>query len=159
TSIVDNALPPGTIVVEVRDREERPIPGADVTLGILQQSVAKGESRRRTAAKADEGGNKRFDDLEFGGGVAYRVTVPVVNPGGGDSATYAAFPFQLDLHHGQRVRVHVYPVSSRIDGMLVGVQGVVYAELKDDVVQFDELFQVYNLSGTTWVPDNVVIEL
>ena len=154
----DDALPPGTIVVEVRDKTDAPVPRADVTLGILQQSVAKGESRRRTTQKADENGITRFENLERGGGIAYRISIPW-SGGEGDTATYAAPPFQLDLHHGQRVRVHVYPVTSHIEDALVGMQGIVYLELKDDVVQIDELFEVFNLGATTWVPSNVVLEL
>jgi hypothetical protein len=154
----DDSLQPGTIVVEVRDKTDAPVPRADVTLGILQQSVAKGESRRRTTQKADENGVTRFDNLERGAGIAYRVTVPWSN-GDGDTATYAAPPFQLDLHHGQRVRLHVYPVTNRVEDTLLGMQGIVYLELKDDVVQVDEMFEVYNLGGTTWVPSNVVVDL
>jgi hypothetical protein len=154
----DDTLAPGTIVVEVRDKTDAPIPGADVTLGILQQSVAKGESRRRTTQKADENGVTRFDNLERGAGIAYRVTVPWSNDEG-DTATYAAPPFQLDLHHGQRVRLHVYPVTNRVEDTLLGMQGIVYLELKDDVVQIDEIFEVYNLGATSWVPSNVVIDL
>jgi hypothetical protein len=156
---VDEQLPIGAIVVEVRDRSDQPVPRADVTLGILQQSVAKGESRRHVQRPADEGGNVRFDGLEFGGGVAYRVTVPWGSTGGGEPATYAAPPFQLDLHHGQRVRIHLYPVTNRIAETMLGMDGIVYMELKDDVVQFDELFRIFNLGAVTWVPTDVVITL
>jgi hypothetical protein len=154
----DDSLPPGTIVVEIRDKTDAPVPRADVTLGILQQSVAKGESRRRTIQKADETGETRFDNLERGGGIAYRISIPW-SGGDGETATYAAPPFQLDLHHGQRVRVHVFPVTSRIEDALLGMQGVVYLELKDDVVQVDEFFEVFNLGATTWVPSDVVVDL
>jgi hypothetical protein len=158
-SEVDKTLPMGTIVIEVRDAQERPIPRADVTLGILQQSVAKGESRRKVPKQADDEGNLRFDELESGGGVAYRVTVPWGATAGGEGATYAAPPFQLDLHHGQRVRVHVYPVTSRINEAMLAMDGIVYMELKDDVVQFEELYRVYNLGPVTWVPSDVVVTL
>jgi hypothetical protein len=159
TSQKDNTLPPGSIVVEVRDRADAPVPRADVTLGILQQSVAKGESRRRTTQKADDQGVTRFENLERGGGVAYRISVPWPNDDGGEGATYAASPFQLDLHHGQRVRLHVYPVTSRVENTLLGMQGIIYLELKDDVVQVDELFEVFNLGAVTWVPSDLVIDL
>lgn len=158
-SDVDAQLPAGSIVVEVRDGSDRPMPHADVTLGILQQSVAKGESRRRTAKQADDSGTARFDGLEFGAGVAYRVTVPWGAGQSSEPATYAASPFQLDLHHGQRVKIHVYPVTSRISDAMVGMDGIVYMELRDDVVQFDELFRVYNLGKVTWVPSDVVLGL
>ena len=154
----DNSLPPGTIVVELRDRTDAPVPRTDVTLGILQQSVAKGESRRRTIQKGDENGTTRFENLERGGGIAYRISVPWTGSEG-ESATYAAPPFQLDQHHGQRVRLHVYPVTSRVEDTLLGMQGIVYIELKDDVVQVDEIFEVFNLGTTTWVPSDLVIEL
>jgi hypothetical protein len=159
TSERDETLPPGTIVVEIRDRADTPVPRADVTLGILQQSVAKGESRRRTTQKADDDGVTRFENLERGAGVAYRISVPWPNDDGGENATYAAPPFQLDLHRGQRVRLHVYPVTSRVENTFLGMQGILYLELKDDVVQVDELFEVFNLGAMTWVPNNLVIEL
>jgi hypothetical protein len=158
TSERDDTLPPGTIVIEVRDKSDAPVPNTDVTLGILQQSVAKGESRKRTTQKADGGGVTRFDNLERGAGVAYRVSVPW-SSSGGEPATYAAPPFQLDLKNGQRVRLHVFPASNRVEDTLLGMQGIAYFELKDDVVQVDELFQVFNMGTTTWVPSNVVIDL
>jgi hypothetical protein len=158
TSNVDKGLPTGTIVVEVRDAQDRPMPRIDVTLGILQQSVAKGESRRHVSKPTDDEGNLRFDELESGAGVAYRVTVPY-GVGVSDPATYAAPPFQLDLHSGQRVRVHVFPVTNRINETMLGMDGIVYMELKDDVIQFDELFRVYNIGGVTWVPSDVVVTL
>src|SRR5262249_21646926 len=111
------------------------------------------------AKQADDQGNLRFDALEAGGGVAYRITVPFGSMGGGEPATYAAMPFQLDLHHGQRVRIHVYPVTSRISEAMVGMDGIVYMELNDDVIQFDELYRVYNVGAVTWVPSDVVITL
>jgi hypothetical protein len=159
TSDIDKDLATGTIVIEVLDPTNHAVPRADVSLGILQQSVAKGESRRHVARQADESGTVRFDGLESGSGVAYRVTVPWASRGGGEGATYAAPPFQLDLHHGQRVQIHVFPVTNRISEAMLGMDGIVYMELRDDVIQFDELFRIYNLGAITWVPSDVVIKL
>jgi hypothetical protein len=50
-------------------------------------------------------------------------------------------------------------VTNRVEDTLLGMQGIVYLELKDDVVQVDELFEVFNLGATTWVPSNVVVDL
>ena len=56
----------------------------------------------------------------------------------GETATYAAFPFQLDLHNGQRVRVHVYPVTGRIEEAMIGMDARSHlVELKDDALQLD----------------------
>jgi len=159
TSDVDKALPAGSIVVEVRDRFDKPMPHVDVTMGVLRNTVAKGESRSRTIRQTDDAGNIHFDGLDAGAGVAYRVTVPWGDNGGGEVATYAAFPFQLDLHNGQRVRVHVYPVTGRIDEAMVGMDATVVVELKDDALQLTERFQVYNFGAVTWVPNDVVINL
>jgi hypothetical protein len=156
-SNVDDSLAPGVIVVEARDGSDNPVPRANITLGILQQSVAKGESRRHVSRQADESGVVRFDGLETGAGMAYRVTVPWGD--GDDPATYAAMPFQLDLHHGQHVRVHVYPVTHDVREALVGMEGILYVELKDDALQFDEFFRVYNMGAVTWVPHGVVASL
>jgi hypothetical protein len=156
-STTDDTLPAGVIVVETLDASEHPVPRANVTLGILQQSVAKGESRKRVSRQADEAGVVRFDGLETGGGVAYRVTVPWGDTE--EQATYAAMPFQLDLHHGQHVRLHVYPVTHNVAEARLGMGGLVYIELKDDAIQLEELFQVYNLSLVTWVPHGVVVPL
>jgi hypothetical protein len=157
TSDVDNSLPAGVIIVEARDAQDKPVPGVSVTLGILQQSVAKGESRRRVVRQVDENGVTRFDGLEPGGDVAYRVTIPFGSDN--EPATYAALPFRLDLHAGQRVRVHIYPVTHDVAETLIGMEGILYIELKDDALQFDEFFRIYNLSAVTWVPHGVVITL
>ena len=55
--------------------------------------------------------------------------------------------------------MHVYPVTNRIEETLLGMQGVVYLELKDDVIQVDEFFEIFNLGSTTWVPSNLVVDL
>jgi hypothetical protein len=39
------------------------------------------------------------------------------------------------------------------------MQGIAYFELKDDVIQVDQLFEVFNLGSVTWVPSNLVIDL
>ena len=65
---VDDALAPGTIVVEVRDGTDRPLADVDVQLGIVQQSISKGESRRRISAKSDAEGVARFEGLATGSG-------------------------------------------------------------------------------------------
>jgi len=86
------------------------------------------------------------------------VTVPWGDKWPGETATYAAFPFQLDLHNGQRVRIHVYPVTGRIEeAMTHGCQDDRRSE--DDALQLTERFQVYNFGAVTWVPNNVVINL
>jgi len=157
----DPELPAGTIVVEVLDGEGAPIPGAEITLGILEQSVSKGESRRRVMAQADANGVARFDGLTTGSGVSYRVssTTPVLEGEAPLHATHDAPPFQLDLQAGERVKLHVFPVTSRLEDALVGLRAMLYVEVKDDALQIEQAFTVFNLGKNTWVPDDIVVEL
>lgn len=158
----DPELPAGTIVVEVLDGDGAPMPGAEITLGILEQSVSKGESRRRVMAQADANGVARFDDLVTGSGVSYRISAATTVPVDGKApllATHDAPPFQLDLQAGERVRLHVFPVTSRIEDALVGLRAMLYVEVKDDALQIEQAFTVFNLGKNSWVPDDVVVEL
>lgn len=153
TETEEAELPPGTILVELRDADDHPLPRTPITLGVLHQSVARGESREHKAAVSDDRGLTRFDSLETGSGIAYRVTVPK------DAATFAALPFQLSAAKGMHVVLHVYPVTRDINKALVVMQTVMFLELKDDRVQVEEAVSVFNLGRVTWVPDGVVMNL
>jgi hypothetical protein len=149
----DPNLPTGTIVVELQDWNNVPIPHSDVTIGILHQSVAKGESREHKAAITDEKGLARVDGLETGSGVAYRITVVR------DAATFAAMPFQLPASRGEHVTLHVYDVTRSIKDSLIVMQGILFAEVKDDRIQIEQIVTVFNLGKVAWVPDDVVMRL
>ena len=94
-----------------------------------------------------------MDGLEIGSGVAYRVTVAR------DGATFAALPFQLSAQRGKHVTLHVYAVTHNLLDSLVVLQGGLFAEVKDDRVQIEQVFTVFNLGKVAWVPDDVVIKL
>jgi hypothetical protein len=149
----DDKLPRGTIAIEIRDAEDHPIPHAQITLGILHNTVAKGESREHKGAEANELGQARFDGLLAISGTAYRVTVPL------DGATYGATPFQLPPAKGMHVVLHVYPVVHDIKDALVVTQGIVYVELKDDRIQVQQAFTIFNFGKVTWVPNDLVLPL
>jgi hypothetical protein len=153
TETEDASLPKGTIVVEIRGAENDFMPGVDVSLGILHQSVAKGESREHKAAPTDDKGAVRFDDLETGSGVAYRVTV------GRDGATFAALPFQLPALKGMHVVLHVYAVSRDIQHALIVLQGIFFVEVKDDRLQIEQIYTIFNVGKIAWLPEDVVIKL
>ncbi len=149
----DPSLPKGTIVVELRDPDNNVLSGVEMSLGILHQSVAKGESREHKSATSDPKGFVRFDGLESGSGIAYRVTV------GRDGATFAALPFQLSETKGMHVILHVYPVTRDIQEALVVMQGILFVEIKDDRIQIEQVFTVFNLGKITWIADNVILKL
>ena len=149
----DDKLPEGTIAITVLDESERPKPQFPVTLGVLQNSVAKGESRKKLAGMTDELGVARFDGLSTATDMAYRVSALR------DGASYAAMPFNLPQGHGIRVRLRTYPATSKLPVGQVEMQGVLYVDLKDDRVQIEELFTVMNVGRTAWVPDDFILPL
>jgi len=151
---IDPALAAGAIVVQIRDAANNAMPDIDVTLGILQQSVAKGESRKHVEQKSDARGYVHFEGLEKGSGIAYRISV--ARQGG----SFAATPFQLDPDHGMRVVLHVYPVIRNIASQqYIATAGAMYLELKDDRLLIQQAVRVFNATPFAWVPDNVVMVL
>ncbi|MFO0668463.1 MAG: hypothetical protein U0235_02390 [Polyangiaceae bacterium] len=151
--VADPSLPFGTITAVIRDANDRPRAGVTVTLGIIFNSVAKGESRREVTAQTDSEGRVRWDKLEGGSAMSYRISVRQ-GPG-----LFAAAPFNLETGKGMRAVLHTYPVSTDITSALVVMQGVVYLELKDDRVQVQQAFNVFNFGKTAWVPTDFVIPL
>lgn len=145
-TIEDPTLPKGSIEIHINDPAGNPMPKTDVTLGVIYNSVAKGESRKRLSKQTDELGKTRFTDLDSGSGVAYRVMVLK------DDATFSATPFQLGARSGMRVLLHVYPVSKDITQTLVVSQLMMYSEVKDDRIQVQQAFKIYNFGRNAWVP-------
>lgn len=145
-------LPAGTVEVVLVDGEERPIPNADVRLGILFQKIAEGESRTSKPGRTNAEGRARFEGLETGSNYAYRVTAKQ------GQAEYSSQPFTLrDI--GMRVLLHVFPVTSNPAEAVIGTRGYFYIETRDDVFQIEVLFRVFNLSRVAWVPEDVVMTL
>jgi len=149
----DVKLPKGTIAIEIRNADDRPVPGAAVTLGIVHNSVAKGESHDHLAKESDAQGELHFDNLDNASSVAYRISV---NRGAG---VFSATPFRLPEEHGMHVVLHVYDVTSDIQQALIVSQGVMYIELKDDRVQIEEAITFFNFGRVAWVPEDVIFKL
>ena len=143
----------GSIELQVADPTGRPLGRTEVTLGILYNSVAKGESRKRVTQMSDDAGIARFKDLEIGSGVAYR---PMVLK---DGATFSVTPFGLGPKGGMRALLHVYPVTSDVKQALIVTQSMIYSEVKDDRVQIQQAFRIYNFGKSAWVPKDVIVPL
>jgi hypothetical protein len=150
TSVEDPLLPPGVIVATIKDAQERPIPRAAITLGILHNTVAKGESRERQAKDADPEGTARFEGLAVGSGTTYHVSTSR------GPAVFAVPSFPIGDKAGKRVVLHAYEVATSIDTLFLGMQGRVHLTLREDSIQVEELLSVFNLGAVAWVPDLVV---
>lgn len=151
----DASLPAGTIVATIVDPNDKPLAGIPVTLGIVENSVAKGESRKRELAMSGADGTVRWDNLSSGSGFAYRISVQK------DGATFAVTPFQLSPSHGQRALAHVYPVVRSIDaeGVMILSRGDLILEIKDDRVQVQQELTIANFGQAAWVPEGVTFDV
>lgn len=151
--IEEAELPPGTVLVELRDGDDRPLPARLVTLGVLVQSVAKGDSRRRVDGTSDPEGVVVFPGLELGSGAAYRISHTA------DGATFETTPFQLRRDRGVRAVLHAFPVKRRIDETRVTMRTALFVELKDDRVQIQQGLLIENHGREAWVPKDLVVPL
>ena len=149
----DRRLPVGTLDVQIADPDGRPMPNITVTLGILFNSVAKGESAKRVTATTNDQGIVHWQGLDTGTAMAYRPMVIT------DDATFSVMPFRLSDKTGTRAILHVYPTESSVDKALVVTQTVLYAEIKDDRIQIQEAYKIYNFGKTAWVPKDLVVPL
>lgn len=149
----DPDLPPGTIVAQIVNAAGQPIAGREVRLGVLRQSVAEGESRSFQSAVSSETGEVRFAGLQTETAFSYRVTLKE------GEAEYASPPFNLRPEAGQRVLLHIYPVTTELRGTMVGMRGIVVVETRDDVFQLEMMLRIFNVGRTTWVPKDVSFAL
>ncbi|MBX3204564.1 MAG: hypothetical protein KF764_05815 [Labilithrix sp.] len=149
----DPTLPVGTLELHIVDPSGKPLPNTTVTLGVLYNSVAKGESRKRLSLTTNATGTARLDELETGSTVAYRPMVIT------DGATFSVMPFRMPEKTGMRAVLHVYPVVDSIEQALVVSQSVIYTEVKDDRIQVQQAFKIYNFGKNAWVPKDLVVPL
>lgn len=149
----DDQLPVGTLVVEVRTADGKPVAAQDVTLGIVENSVAKGESRRRITQRTDDAGDATFTGLSTASDIAYRASVVR------DGADSAAPPFNAPQQGGLRARLHVFRVAKSARDVQLAVQGMLFVELRDEVFQIEQGYRLYNLGETAWVPDDAQARL
>ncbi|WP_148314521.1 carboxypeptidase-like regulatory domain-containing protein [Sorangium cellulosum] len=143
----DAGLPPGAIALTVQDADGQPIPRVAVDVDILQSSVTKGESRERVTRETDDAGTVRLENLTIGGGTSYGISV--TRSGG----TFSLPHFGLSAEAGKRAVLHVYEATPDVNGLLVGSQGIIYLQLRQDSISVEQLFQVYNLGRVAWLPD------
>jgi len=75
------------------------------------------------------------------------------------SQTASAGPAPTPAAAGKTSRTESYPITTRLDDTLIGMQGVVYLELGDDALGVSAFFQIFNLGASSWMPSNIVIDL
>ncbi len=145
TAEEDAKLPPGTLMGVVLDENEKPLPNMPITIGVVKNSVAKGESREHLIRTTDANGLLRIDNLERDSTTAYRITALR------EGATYAAPPFRLPEKAGVRFSLHVYPATKNLDESAVVMQAFTVVEIKDDRIQISQLYGVWNFGKSAWL--------
>ncbi|HEY2368150.1 MAG TPA: hypothetical protein VGH87_17245 [Polyangiaceae bacterium] len=154
TSDEDPKLAPGTIVVELRDALNNVLPNTTVLLGIIHQSVAKGDSREHLQQNTAGDGTTTFAQLESSAGTAFRVSVK------SEDASFAARPFTMPHDHGMHVVLHVYPVIHELPQTLqIGSRAIVYVEVKEDRIQVQERVDLFNGTPAAFVPHDLILRL
>ena len=153
TNVDVASLPNGVLEIMIVDPTNHPLPNTPVTLGIVFNTVAKGESRKHVQLTTNASGIARVEHLETGSAVAYRPTVAV-----GD-ATFAVTPFRMPEKGGERAVLHVYPIVEDIEKGMIVAQSVIYTEVKDDRVQIQQAYKIYNFGQNAWVPKDLVVKL
>jgi len=148
----DKTLPVGTLDVHIADANGNPLANTPVTLGVVFNSVAKGESRKRLLATTNAQGTARFESLDTGSAVAYR---PMVITDG----TFSVAPFRLPEKAGMRALLHVYPIVEAVDAAKVVAQAIVYTEVKDDRIQVQQVYRIFNFGKVAWVPKDLILPL
>ncbi len=149
----DPTLPPGSISVDLHDADDKPVVGEVVTLGILINSIANGDSRKHLQTATDARGHVVFSGLEMASNIAYRVS------SGYEGGSFGAMPFQLPQGKARHVLLHVYKVTRDLRDALVVCEAAVAAEMRDDRIQVEEALTLYNLGRTAWQPDDVQMAL
>ena len=146
-------LPSGTIQAAILDGDDKPLANVEVALGILENTVAKGESRKREVATTGPDGMVRWDKLQTGSAFSYRLTVLR------DGGTFALAPFPLGVDRGMGARLYVFPVVHAIEQAVILSQAVTFIEIKDDRVQIEQAFTLANFGKNAWVPEDVRLQV
>jgi len=153
TASEDAALPVGSIETVIVDPDGKPLANVPVTLGIVENSVAKGESRKRELGVSGADGKLRWNALQTGSGFAYRISVAK------EGATFAVSPFQLGPERGMTTKLHVFPIVKSLEDAVILSKAAVYAEIKDDRVQIEQMITIANFGQTAWVPDDFTMQV
>jgi hypothetical protein len=129
-------LPAGTILVRVLDAQGQVVPDCLVRVGSMREGERGAPVERRTGPD----GLARFDNLERGTRVAYRVTTEH------DGAKFGADPFQLPPNQGYQVQLVRLEVSPEPRGILV-TEARVEIGFQDDRLVLVQRFNLVNISA------------
>lgn len=144
-SVVEAALPIGTLKVELRGAQGQALPQQPMRLITTHASISQGTSTTTRDLESDAAGDAQVEGLGFGSSNEYKVEV--LHDGG----RFMSAPFQLSDQSGQRVRLHAFKTSTDLRSLLVGMQGSCSLTFKEGKLQVDHLYEMVNLGDHAWV--------
>jgi hypothetical protein len=127
------SLPPGSIQVVVIGPDGRPVPNAEIVLGVMQGLGGRSEQR----AKTDGNGEYLFQRLATGSQQAYRVNVLR------DGAKFSSMPFRLPEEMGYLARIPLAATTTDLK-MLFQMIGQTVIELRDDRLHISQQARLAN---------------
>lgn len=135
---------PGTIEVQIRDADGRPVEGAPVILGIVHNTVATGEQREKLTSTTDGDGNARFEGMRVGMSTTYAASSQR------GPSRFEAPPLNLPEKGGMRILLHVYDTVTDIAQAQIGMRALAFFSLREDAIQTEQVLEVFNLGRTAW---------
>jgi hypothetical protein len=153
TTTEDVSLPSGTVAIDVRNADDKVVPGASLVVFVLRSSATRGQSMENLDMSSDTSGHAQLDHLQVGSEVSYSVAHRA------GPAIFSSAPFRLTAGPGMRVVLHVYSVTRDLAAASIVNQGALYLEVKDDHIVAEEAITIFNFGKTAWFPDDVVLQL
>lgn len=145
-----SSVPASTIDAVVLDENDKPVANVPVTLWLLRQSVAQGDSRTTKTATSDANGFVRFSGLLTTSDWSYQIKVQAQGESNA-TATYGSPAFNLMGNTGWMVRIHRFPVTTRFEDLIAGFEFVVASlDIREDAIEVAMEFNLVNLSPKAW---------
>jgi hypothetical protein len=142
-----DALPRGSLAITIADSEGKGVADAAFVLIVHRSSVSKGDSTERIERVTDGEGRFRFDKLEIGSGIGYRV---LARRG---EALYSTEEFGLRDTGGMTVLLHVYDGSSDLATVPLVIETTIAIDIGDDSFVVQNLVRTLNLGRIAFVGD------
>lgn len=141
THTEDAALPRGTVLVELRDADDKPIPNEIVLLAEISEKPVP-----NVVAFTDNRGQAILSAPSWSG------LARVVTHKTGDGEFWTA-PFPMGGRGGTRVILHSYASSKDIAELLVAFQCAVLVEVVGTDLKVTQSLNAFNFSPKAWLAD------
>ena len=138
-------VPAGMVAVLLRDAQNQPLSGKTVTLHVVREDIASGNTTSDLTATTDSEGRAAFSGRSTETSYRYEV---VYQEG---SARYTSGDFRLRRERGQIVALHVYPTSTDLSKAFVFSRTLYVISPREDVFQVQILLRMHNGSPVTWL--------